>query len=536
MARVLIVDDEKSIRLTLRRFLQGDGHAVEVAEDVEQALAILAEQTMDVVVSDIILPRVTGVELLKRVHERVPDVQVIMMTGEPTVETASEAVRSGAFDYLAKPVERDAVCRVVGQAARVKSLLDEQKRLAADNRRYQEELEERVEERTRELREKSHELHQAQKLEAIGQLAGGVAHDFNNLLMAIGGGAQLAKELIPPDSPAHEDLDTVLEAAKHSTALTRQLLAFSRRQVLCRESLDLTDTLEGALRMLGRLLGEDIELRHEPGRDLHAVRADPGQVEQIVINLSVNARDAMPDGGVVSIATTNACLCTAKVPRPASQPEIPPGDYVMISVGDTGFGMTADVMARAFEPFFTTKEEGLGTGLGLSTVYGIVRQHDGYIDAESAPGAGTTFRVYLPVDESAGASPPTAQLECPRGDETVLVVEDDPVVRRLECRVLASLGYRVLESTSPEQALATVEAEAGDIDLILSDVVMPRMSGRELAERVSAARPETKILLTSGYTDNRLVAKCITGSAYPFIPKPFTKPQIASFIRSVLDA
>jgi signal transduction histidine kinase len=378
------------------------------------------------------------------------------------------------------------------------------------------------------------QLRQAQKMEAIGRLAGGVAHDFNNVLTAIFGYTDLMSEDLPPDSPMRHDIAEVRKAAQRAAGLTRQLLAFSRQQVLEPVVLNANELIEDFEKMLGRMIGEDVELRLTLARDLGNVRADPGQVQQVLMNLVVNARDAMPTGGKLLIETANADLTQHYVDM--HQPVVP-GQYVMLAVTDTGVGMNADIKTRIFEPFFTTKEKGKGTGLGLSTVYGIVKQSGGYVWVYSEPGRGTTFKIYLPrVD--APTQPPSAPREATRltGTETILIAEDDEILRRLTKGLLEKAGYRVLDAENATVALAAARAHPGPIHLLLADVVMPGGSGRELARQLAEFRPDTKVLYVSGYTDDAIVHHGMLEPGLDFLPKPFTPAALARKVRDVLDA
>jgi PAS domain S-box-containing protein len=377
------------------------------------------------------------------------------------------------------------------------------------------------------------QLRQAQKMEAVGRLAGGVAHDFNNVLTAIFGYTELVLEELPAQSSARPDLEEIRKAAQRASALTRQLLAFSRQQVLEPVVLKLNDLVEDVDKMLRRLLGEDVELRLSLTRDLGNVRADPGQLQQVLMNLIVNARDAMPTGGKLLIETTNADLTEqyAELHQPVS-----PGRYVMLAVSDTGMGMNADTKARIFEPFFTTKEKGKGTGLGLSTVYGIVKQSAGYIWVYTEVGRGTTFKVYLPrVDAPAVAHAPRREAGPLEGTETVLLAEDDEMLRPLAKGLLEKLGYTVLEAENASQALTRARAHAGPIQLLVADVVMPGASGRELARLLAESRPETRVLYVSGYTDDAIVHHGMLEPGLNFLQKPFTPAALARKVRDVLD-
>jgi signal transduction histidine kinase len=377
------------------------------------------------------------------------------------------------------------------------------------------------------------QLRQAQKMEAIGRLAGGVAHDFNNLLTAIFGYADLLREELPEGSSARQDTEEIRKAAERAAGLTRQLLAFSRQQVLEPVVVNLNDLVEEFDKMLRRLIGEDVALRTAPAPDLGNVRADPGQLQQVLMNLVVNARDAMPTGGELLIETANADLTDAYAEL--HQPVIP-GSYVMLAVSDTGIGMNADTRARIFEPFFTTKEKGRGTGLGLSTVYGIVKQSGGYIWVYSEPGRGTTFKVYLPrVDAPARTAEQPRGTRTLAGTETILLAEDDDMLRPLTKGLLRKLGYVVLQAANAEEALEAAARHDGPIHLLVADVVMPGASGRELARRLADSRPHTKVLYVSGYTDDAIVRHGMLEPGLAFLQKPFTPDTLARKVREVLD-
>jgi PAS domain S-box-containing protein len=383
------------------------------------------------------------------------------------------------------------------------------------------------------------QLRQSQKLQAVGELAGGVAHDFNNLLMVVKGHAEMLLDRLPRGSadrqnPALQNVEQIQQAAERAAALTRQLLAFSRMQVLQPRVLDLNEVVAGMIQMVSRVIGANIELAFLPGANLGRVKADPSQIEQVALNLVVNARDAMPDGGRLTIETSNVQLERDYATQHAV---VDPGPYVMLTVSDSGTGMDAATKARIFEPFFTTKSQGRGTGLGLATVYGVVKQSGGYVWVYSELGHGTTFKVYLPmVQAPAEKSAPekTVQGHEP-GTETILFVEDEQSVRELVSEYLSARGYQVLDAADGQQALEIAAAHPGKIQLLITDVVMPRLSGRELAARLTAARPNLKVLYISGYTDDSVFRHGVLQGGMDFLQKPFNLKALAAKLREVLE-
>ena len=383
-------------------------------------------------------------------------------------------------------------------------------------------------------RQLEEQLRQAQKMEAVGMLAGGVAHDFNNLLTIITGYSQLILNSIPPSDPNHHSAEQIMKAGERAAALTSQLLAFSRRQVLQPRVLDLNKLITTMGTMLRRLIGEDIDLQLILRPDLGMVSADPGQMEQVLMNLVVNARDAMPKGGTLTIETANC-----ELDEGYSQRHLPikPGPYTMIAVSDNGIGMDDVARERLFEPFFTTKGAGHGTGLGLSTVFGIVKQSGGSINVYSVPNSGTSMKVYLPridkpaVQESEGPGKGVA-----RGSETILVVEDDDMVRNLVRETLTRAGYHVLDAGGPLEAKRLAETYRGHIDLLITDVVMPKINGRELAKQLSSRRADLKVLYMSGYTDNAIVNTGLLQKEVAFLQKPFTPAAFTERVREVLES
>jgi PAS domain S-box-containing protein len=382
------------------------------------------------------------------------------------------------------------------------------------------------------LKRTQDQLIQAQKMESVGRLAGGISHDFNNLLTVIAGRAQLAMRHFEPDSQMHRDLETITGATERATALTRQLLAFGRKQVLQAQVLDLHVVVEGINRLLSRTIGEDITIRTVTAPDLGRVKADPTQVEQVIMNLVVNARDAMPEGGQLTIETSNVELDETYA---RTHVEVRPGLYVMLAVTDTGMGMDRDTQARIFEPFFTTKEPGKGTGLGLATVYGIVKQSGGHLSVYSEQGRGTTFKIYLArVDEPIPSALPEGVRETSGGSETILLIEDEEEVRDLAKEILEASGYRVLVACHAAEALPIVKSHDGIIHLVVTDVVMPQMSGPELAERIKTLRPNLRVLYMSGYADNAIVQHGVLEAGLAFLQKPFTPDALVRKVREAL--
>ena len=378
------------------------------------------------------------------------------------------------------------------------------------------------------------QLVQLQKIESVGRLAGGVAHDFNNMLQVILGHVELAMERNAAGQSARDDLLEIRKAAERSSGLTRQLLAFARKQTVAPKILDLNDTIHGMLQMLRRLIGENIDLSWRPGRGLGPVRMDPSQIDQILANLCVNARDAVAGAGAIAIETTGESFTPEHC---AAHPAHLPGDYIRLSVSDNGCGMDKEVLGKLFEPFFTTKPVGEGTGLGLSTVYGIVRQNHGFIDVASKPGQGTTFHVYLPRHSEAPPQAAPAPARAPAGTarETILLVEDDPAILAISRTMLERLAYRVIGARSPDAALQLARDHAGPIHLLMTDVVMPGMNGHDLAARLLDPHPHIKRLYMSGYTADVIAHHGILDDGIHFIQKPFTLAELEAKVRETLD-
>jgi PAS domain S-box-containing protein len=379
------------------------------------------------------------------------------------------------------------------------------------------------------------QLRQAQKMEAVGRLAGSVAHDFNNLLSVIIGSSDMLLGDLKPVDPLRPEIEAIRKAGDRATDLTRQLLAFSRQQVLAPRVLDLNEVVEECEKMLRRLLGDDIELITRFARNLSKVRVDPGQVDQVVMNLAINARDAMPSGGKLTIETADVVLDES---YSSEHLGVTPGPYVMLALSDTGVGMDRETQLRIFEPFFTTKAIGKGTGLGLSTVFGIVKQSGGNIWVYSEPGGGTSFKLYFPRagEADTDAEPEVARPVTLQGTETILLVEDQDEVRRIANLALRRYGYHVIEARNAGEALLICEQHPRAIHLLLTDVVMPQLSGRQLAERLVKTKPEMKVLFMSGYTDNAIVQHGILDSSIAYLQKPLVPEALARRVREVLDS
>jgi len=379
------------------------------------------------------------------------------------------------------------------------------------------------------------QLLQAQKMEAVGRLAGGVAHDFNNMLTVIAGYNRMILDDLSPLDPLRGCAEEVLKAADRAAALTRQLLAFSRRQVMQPVVMDVNVTVGHTEKMLRRLIGEDVELVLILPADIGNIKADPNHIEQAIVNLALNARDAMPKGGRITVETANARLDETYA---RTHMGVKPGDFVMVAVSDNGCGMDAETRRRIFEPFFTTKEKGMGTGLGLATVYGSVKQLGGDIWVYSEPGQGTTFKLYFPRVAEVADPPSSDPMGVDRepATETILVVEDEEAVRDLTVKILRKLGHTVLAAANGAEAIAIAKSYAGPIALLLTDVVMPNMSGRQVADELLKLRPELKVLYLSGYTDNTVVHHGVLEDGVEFLPKPYSREALARKIRDVLAA
>jgi two-component system cell cycle sensor histidine kinase/response regulator CckA len=523
--RVLLAEDsDMDAQLIVHALSRGSRELrLERVEDPRAMEEALDRGGWDAVISDWSMPSFTAPEALAIVRRKQPDLPFIIVSGTIGEEIAVDAMRAGANDYLLK----DRLARLLPVLER--EIRDAQVRQA---RRQAEEALRASEEA---LRQSQEQFFQAQKMDAVGRLAGGVAHDFNNVLSVVMTYADLLLLDLGPDMPMRSDLEEIRKAAERAAGLTRQLLIFSRQQMLEPKVLNLNELVAGMAKMLERVAGEGLVLTLLPASDLGSVRADPGQMEQALMNLVANARDAMPNGGQLTIRTANVDIDEAQAREHRG---VKAGAYAEISVSDTGTGMDAVTKAHIFEPFFTTKPQGKGTGLGLATVFGIAQQSKGHVRVESALGEGSTFRIVLPltdepVSTAAGAEPSIASLI---GSETILLVEDDHQVLVVVHNILRRFGYQVLQAHNAGEALLIGEKHPGQIHLLLTDVVMPYVSGPELAKRLAALRADVKVLCMSGYTDDSFVPRDFFDSGLAFLQKPITPERLGRKIREVLQS
>lgn len=515
--RALIADDSENDVLFLLRALRKAGYEP-VYERVSTAPAMkaaLQRQTWDIVISDYEMPNFGGFEALQLLKESGHDLPFILVSAVVSEETAVAAMKAGAHDYIMKR-------NLVRLAPAIERELREAQTRGA--RKAAEEA----------LRQSEEQLRQAQKIEAVGRLASGVAHDFNNILTVITGHSELLLRQLDADDPRRKNAEQIEKAAYRAAALTRQLLTFSRKQVIEPRVLKLNAIILNIEKMLRRLIGEDIEFCTVLDSAAGHIKADPGQIEQVIMNLAVNARDAMPNGGKLTVTTANTTLDKNQLKH---FPDLCAGDYVMLTIADTGTGMSEEVKAHLFEPFFTTKPPGKGTGLGLATCFGIVKQSTGHINVHSELGRGTTFKIYFPQVQSALESPRVRIMptEATGGNETVLLVEDEPVVRELAVATLREKGYTVVEAVNGEEGLRMARQHDGKIDLVLTDVVMPVMGGKEMADALRTSHPDTKVLFTSGYTEDAMGHHGVLRPGILFLQKPYMTATLARKVREVLD-
>jgi signal transduction histidine kinase len=475
----------------------------------EEFVAALERDGIDLILSDFSLSTFDGTSVLKITHARWPAIPLIFVSGTLGEDRAVDLLKNGATDYVLK---------------------ERLTRLVPAVRRAMQEVEDRAANKQLEA-----QLIEAQKMEVVGHLAGGVAHDFNNILAVITGYSDLIMADLDPDSPLQKYAGEIRHASERAAGLTRQLLVFGRKQTVQLLVLDLNDVVTDLGKMLNRLIDEHIVMTMVPGKEIGRIKADPGYIGQLLMNLVVNARDAMPNGGKLTIATSNVTLDENHT---RTHTGATPGDYVMMSVSDTGTGMTDEVKARVFEAFFTTKPKGKGTGLGLATCQNIVQQCGGHIEVQSEPGQGTTFKIYFPRVEQAMDAPaqPIATSPPPRGTETLLLVEDDSSVRHLACRILEAQGYRVVRANNGQDALHMArEYKGSPIRLVVTDVIMPQMNGKVMAEWLKTIYPGLKILFTSGYTDDAIAHHGVLEDGVAFLAKPYTPATLARKVRAMLD-
>ena len=512
--RVLVIEDnDGDARLLQEALRAGSATAVELerARTLTEGLARLDGPPPDAVLLDLNLPDSQGMETLRRVCTRAPRTPVIVLTGLHDESAAIEALRQGAQDYL------------------LKSELDE--RLLPRAIRY---ARERKETEVL-LRDMQDQLLQSQRMESVGRLAGGIAHDFNNMMTVIQGYARMMLETLPNDSVHRNDVEAIATAADRAVTLTRQLLAYSRKQVMQLRVINAGELLHAIEDTLRRLLRPDMILTLTSPPDLGQVEADPSQIEQVILNLAANARDAMPKGGNLTISCSNITLDAPWAQRHFA---LRPGEYVQIAVTDTGAGMTDDIAQKIFDPFFTTKPFGEGTGLGLATVYGIIRQHNGHVWVYSEPGHGTTMKVVLPrlnrgMSSRASAAAPQATSA---GSETLLLVEDEPEILTMLGKSLQGLGYTVLTAGNGRAALTLMQQHSHAVSLLITDIVLPDLAGPELAEGLRGIQPTLHVLFMSAYPGDAVVARGLIAPDAPFICKPFTPEALARRVRDVLSA
>ncbi len=557
--KILIVDDRSVDRRLMRKILESSGYMVQEAADGRQALKTARLHKPDLIISDALMPVMDGFQFCRKVKgdKDLNHIPFIFYTATYTEKKDQELVlKLGAEKFIQKPVEPDKFIEIIqgvirdmekGKIKPRKAASDSEKevfklyseRLVKKLEQKMLNLEREITERKRAEEERKKleaQLHQAQRMEAIGTLAGGVAHDFNNILTTIIGNAELALMDVIKDESLRKKIEEIKKAGEKAASLTRQLLAFSRKQIVQPEILDINELLTDIEKILGRLIGEDIELLTIPAPALWQVEIDPGQIEQVIINLAINARDAMPGVGKLTIETANADLSENYFRERGIEGE-KPGHYVILAVSDTGSGIDKETQEHIFEPFFTTKEVGKGTGLGLSTVYGIVKQNNGFIWLYSEPGQGSTFKIYLPKVK--GNAEPEEREQTPvddlSGSETVLIVEDDDSLRNFAQKILHIYGYRTLNAENGEDALRVCKEHDGQIALMITDVVMPKMDGREAAERLQPLYPQMKVIYMSGYTDDAIVHHGVLEPGLNFLEKPFTLESLARKVREVLD-
>ncbi len=515
---ILLVEDNRTYALLVQEALRDSSlFRLLHAQQLSEALLLLSQATIAVVLLDLGLPDSQGLETLRKLKESAPGIPVIVLTGHNDEQMALDSVQLGAQEYLVKSELqagnlRRTIRHVIERARTEKAL-----REAEAERRVLES-----------------QLRQSQKMEAIGQLVGGVAHDFNNLLTIILASCSEIQACESLSPKGIETLDNIHQASQRAVALTRQLLAFSRKQLLNPLVLNLNEIITTILKMALRLIGEDIELSWKPFPSLWPVKLDAGQIEQVLLNLVINARDAMPEGGQLSIETSNVEWSEEDC---RLVPDRKPGCYAMLRISDNGTGIPPEVQSRIFEPFFTTKEVGNGTGLGLSVVHGIVKQSNGHVEVDSCVDKGTSFMLYFPVvKEHVAITPKDTSMLSPKvGTETVLLVEDEEGVRKIVRLALEKQGYTVIEAGNGQEALAAAESHSGVIKLVLTDVVLPVMSGRQLSKLLLARFPGIKVIYMTGYTDNAILRQGLNHDSHALLQKPFSMSELIQKVQAVLS-
>lgn len=517
--RILVVDDDAGLRNLIARRLKKEGFETIDAIDGAEAVKSAISDPFAVLLIDQKLPDMQGSDVIRILSERGVRVPFVMMTGYGDERLAVEMMKLGAADYLVK--DTGFIDLLPGVLDRVFRNIETEKRLKAAEK---------------EKENLQAQLVQAQKIEAIGRLAGGIAHDFNNMLGVIIGHAELGLNFIENEHPLFSHLHDILKAAERSSDLTQQLLAFARKQSIAPKVLSINMAVDKMLKMLRRLIGENVELIWFPCDDPGMIRMDPSQIDQLLTNLCVNARDSISGTGRIIIETAIESFGEAYC---SEHKEFVPGAYMMLSVSDNGCGMDKETLANIFEPFFTTKELGKGTGLGLATVYGIVKQNNGFINVYSEPGNGTTFRLYLPchsLDECFSISGDDESKPLARGNETILLVEDEKMFLDVISDMLNQLGYKVLSSSSPNEAMMLARSYEDEIHLLITDAVMPEMNGYDLSVAMVDSHPGIKCLLMSGYTAGVISKQLNIDDGFLFINKPFTIKNLSEKIKACLES
>ncbi len=514
--KILIIDDDDVLRELILKRLGKEGYNVVSAADGSTGIETILHEKPDVVLLDQKLPDMTGMEVMKEVNTREASVSFIIMTGQGDEKLAVNMMKNGASDYLIK--DTDFLDLLPLSLERILSGINTSRKLRESN-----EENERLQQ----------QLIQNQKIDSMGRLAGGIAHDFNNMLGAILGHTELALEMTEDGTPIHKELFEIKKAALRSSDLTRQLLAFARKQMVKPSVIAINDEVELMLKMLHRLIDEQITLQWKPGKNVWNVVIDTSQLDQILLNLCINARDAIQGTGTITIETDNI---TFQNDFYNNYERISGGDYVLLSIKDNGCGMSDAVKASLFEPFFTTKEKGKGTGLGLATVYGAVKQNKGFVDVVSEEGKGTTMKIFLPrcFDEKKKDDIRTEQALITYDNVTVLLVEDEPMILEIAETLLKRMGFSVITADNPKDALTLAHSNSGLIDILMTDIIMPEMNGRDLAKKIQFFYPHIRVLLMSGYTADIIDHYGLTHEKVHFIEKPFSMNSLSAVLQEVL--